>query len=157
MAWWRNLSIRERLLVGLVLPLVAAVLFYLYLWQPTYSQVKRLRLSVPEKNATLAWMQHRLSTADMGSESEPAVDAGGPILTVIEKVAITAGVKPAIQRVQPGNDGSVEIWYQEVVADQLFQWIDQLAATGITVQSATITRLTPGLVSARVKVQRPEA
>ncbi len=157
MTWWRNLSIREKLLLGLILPLVAAVLFYLYLWQPTYTEVKRLRLSVPEKNATLAWMRHRLANSRTGSESSVAEESRGPILTVIEQVAIAAGVKPAIQRVQPGNDGSVEVWYQEVVADQLFRWIDQLAEAGIAVQTATITRLTPGLVSARVKVSRPDA
>lgn len=157
MGWWRNLSSRERLLVGLILPLVAAVLFYLYLWQPTYSEVKRLRLSVPEKNATLAWMRHRLSSAGSGVQTATSGQSDGPILTVLEQLAISAGVKPAIQRVQPGNDGSVEVWYQEVVADQLFRWIDQLASAGISVQTATITRLTPGLVSARVKVQRPDS
>ncbi|MGB5709025.1 MAG: type II secretion system protein GspM, partial [Arenicellales bacterium] len=60
----------------------------------------------------------------------------------------------AIQRVQPGNDGSVEIWFQEATADQLFSWIDQLANNKIAVLSATITRATPGLVSARIKVNR---
>lgn len=154
MNWWQNLSARERLLTGLILPLVAVILFYLYLWQPTHSEVKRLRLSVPEKSATLAWMNHRLAGADISRDEVADESPGGPILTVIERVAIAAGVKPAIQRVQPGNDGSVEVWYQEVVADQLFRWIDQLADTGVIVQTATITRLTPGLVSARVKVSR---
>ncbi len=154
MMGWNTLSQRERMLVGVILPLVCVVLFYLYLWQPTHTEVSRLRLSVPEKNANLAWMRNRLAGADPGDRSQAAPASGGPLLTEIERVAIAAGVKDAIQRVQPGNDDTVELWFQEVVADQLFRWVDQLSGSGIAVDTATITRASPGLVSARVKVRR---
>ena len=151
---WHRLSARERILVGAVFPVVFAILFYLYLWQPVASDLGRLRLSVPEKNATLAWMRNRLNDAGAAAETAPAAGRDGPLLTVIEQVAITSGVKAAIQRVQPGSDGSVEIWFQEVVADQLLRWVDSLSESGIAVDTATITRASPGLVSARIKLSR---
>lgn len=154
MIWWRNLNQRERMLVGLGVPVLMVIMFYLYLWQPVAEDIDRLRIKVPENNATLAWMNHQLSSIDKSSASQESSTTGQPLLTVIEQVAIRTKVKDAIQRVQPGNDGSVEIWFQEAAADQLFSWIDQLANNKIAVLSATITRATPGLVSARIKVNR---
>jgi len=142
------------MLVGLGVPVLMVIMFYLYLWQPVAEDIDRLRIKVPENNATLAWMNHQLSSIDKSSASQKSSTTGQPLLTVIEQVAIRTKVKDAIQRVQPGNDGSVEIWFQEAAADQLFSWIDQLANNKIAVLSATITRATPGLVSARIKVNR---
>ena len=154
MSWWNNLNQRERLLIGLGIPLLLVVMFYLYMWQPLSRELSQLRLRVPENNATLAWMNHQLAGFENSSSSSQSSGQGQPLLTVIERVAINTKVKDAIQRVQPGNDGSVEIWFQEAVADQLFLWIDQLSGSQVAVVSATITRATPGLVSARVKVNR---
>lgn len=148
----KNLNQRERFLVFVGVPLVLLTGFYLYLWQPAYQEMQRLRVDVPEQRATLAWMQHQLTTYSGGGGGQP-VDQR-PLLTVIEKMAIAAHIQKTIQRVQPGNDRTVEVWLQEVVADQLFEWIDQLAVRGITVDSATITRGTPGLVSARIRLSR---
>ncbi len=154
MIWWRNLNQRERMLVSFGVPVLLVIMFYLYLWQPVAEDIDRLRRKVPENNATLAWMNHQLSSFNKLSATQKSSSTSQPLLTVIEQVAIRTNVKDAIQRVQPGNDGSVEIWFQEATADKLFSWVDQLANNRIAVLSATITRATPGLVSARIKVNR---
>lgn len=152
--WWTSLNHREKLLVGFGVPLLLVVIFYLYMWTPVSKELSQLRLKVPENNATLAWMNHQLASLKQSSVSNQSQNQNQPLLTVIEQAAIKAKVKDAIQRVQPGNDGSVEIWFQEAVADQLFNWIEQLSSSKVSVLSATITRATPGLVSARIKVIR---
>jgi len=154
MTAWTNLSSREKLLVGIGLPLVLIIIFYLYFWQPTRDELARLQRLVPEKTATLAWMNHQLQQPQINQGTKIAANQGGPLLTVIEKVAIETAVQGAIQRVQPGAGGEVEIWFQDVVADQLFRWIDKLALNAVTIDSATVTRATPGLVTARVKLSR---
>ena len=154
MSWWKNLNQRERLLVGLGIPLLLVVMFYLYMWQPLSKDLSQLRIKVPENNATLAWMNYQLKSFKSSSIASQSSTQRQPLLTVIERIAINTKIKDAIQRVQPGNDGSVEIWFQDAVADQLFLWIDQLSGSQVAVVSATITRATPGLVSARVKVNR---
>lgn len=151
---WNNLSNREKSLVGIGLPLVLLIIFYLYFWQPTRDELNRLRHLVPEKTATLAWMQHQLNQPQNNQATSNVQNKDAPLLTIIENVAIETAIHGAIQRVQPGSSGEVEIWYQEVVADQLFLWIDKLALNAVSVESATVTRATPGLVSARVKVNR---
>lgn len=152
--WWTSLNYREKLLVGIGVPFLLVVMFYLYMWAPLSKELSQLRLRVPENNATLAWMNHQLAGLKQSSVSTQSQNQNQPLLTVIEQAAIKAKVKDAIQRVQPGNDGSVEIWFQEAVADQLFNWIEQLSSSKVSVLSATITRATPGLVSARIKVIR---
>ncbi len=151
----QNLNNRERLLVLAGLPLVCLIAFFLYVWQPLYEEQKRLRIDVPKQQATLAWMKNRLAgrmPGDLAAASGASADQ--PLLTVIENLAIAAKIQNSIQRVQPGNKGNVEIWFQDVVADQLFRWIDQLSVRGIQVDSATVTRGTPGVVAARLKVGR---
>ncbi|MGB5707934.1 MAG: type II secretion system protein GspM, partial [Arenicellales bacterium] len=64
MIWWRNLNQRERMLVSLGVPVLMVIMFYLYLWQPVAEDIDRLRIKVPENNATLAWMHHQLSSFD---------------------------------------------------------------------------------------------
>ncbi len=149
----QNLNARERLLILLGIPVVLVVMFYLYFWEPLHLERSRLRTELPEREATLAWVQHKLADG-RPIEVAAAGDDTQPLLTVIEKQAIAARIQKAIQRVQPGSNGSVEIWFQEVVADQLFSWIDQLSTQGVYIESATISRGTPGVVAARIKVAR---
>ena len=149
----QNLNTRERLLILVGIPLVLLVMFYLYLWEPLHLDRARLRTDLPEREATLAWMQHKLADSSSLTVTSAQKDTR-PLLTVIEKLAIAARIQRSIQRVQPGSNGSVEIWFQEVVADQLFSWIDQLSVRGVFIESATITRGTPGIVAARIKVSR---
>jgi len=130
MTAWTNLSSREKLLVGIGLPLVLIIIFYLYFWQPTRDELARLQRLVPEKTATLAWMNHQLQQPQINQGTKIAANQGGPLLS------------------------EVEIWFQDVVADQLFRWIDKLALNAVTIDSATVTRATPGLVTARVKLSR---
>ena len=153
MSFWQRLNKRERFLVGVCLPIVAVVIFYLYFWQPTEEELVRLRLTVPEKVATLAWMEHRLQNANPTKKTQSS--SNEPLLTTVEKVAIVVNVKNAIQRVQPGKNNSIEIWFNEAVADHIFAFVDRLAQDKITVASATISRSTPGLVTARIKLERP--
>ena len=151
---WNSLRKRERIVVGVAFPLVVVILFYFYYWLPVVSDLGKVRLGVPDKIAKLARLRIRLAIAGSANETAAESDRDAPLLTVIEQLAITSGVKAAIQRVQPGSDGSVEIWFQEVVADQLLRWVDQLSGGGIAVDTATITRASPGMVSARIKLRR---
>ena len=156
MNWWQRLNQRERFLLGVAIPVVIVVILYTNLFQPTYDKVRSLRLSVPEDNATLAWMKFQLqeSPSVAVSGQDNAVVNDKPLLTEVETVAKQARIAASIQRVQPDRSNNVEIWFQEVVADRLLDGIDKLAKRNIAIASATITRGKPGMVSARIKLTR---
>ena len=130
------------------------LLFYLYYWEPNLQKLHDLRQAVPEKKATLAWMEHQIEQARPYLNQDEKESDNRPILTLIERAAIKSEVKPALKRVQPGNQGEVKLWFEDAVADQWFSMIDFLTQYGITVDQANITRSTPGLVTARLTVSR---
>ena len=151
---WKSLSSRERLIVKLGFPCLFALLFYYYYWQPNLEKLNYLRTDVPQQKATLAWMQHQIEEAEPHLAQPANQSASLPLLTVIERAAIQTRVNNAIQRVQPGGDGSVKIWFQDIAADSWFQLIDLLAKSGIGVEATNITRSTAGLITIRVTLVR---
>ena len=154
MKYWQNLNPREKLIIKLGFPLLFILVFYYYYWQPNLEKLAFLRTDVPQKRATLAWIQHQLEQAKPYLAQPLSRNTSMPLLTVIERAAIQTGVKKSIQRVQPGDEGEVRIWFQDVVADKWFALIDVLAKQGIGVESTNITRSTEGLVTVRVTLIR---
>ena len=150
-----NMSSRERLLVGLLIPLTLLIVFYYYVWQPTEERIEQLRLEVPQKKAELAWMKHEIAlAAPWLGKVEVANKNNQPILTVIEQRAAQAGIKNQIQRVQPLQDNQVRIWFKEVVADSMLRFVDSITVDGLNVREASLTRASEGQINARITLQR---
>ena len=148
MSFWSNLSQRERLILTLVIPGSIAVIGYLYYWQPLQDNFERLKVETPQRAAELAWVKHELeNSAHLLQVVQNGSDT--PILTVIEKMAIQSGVKAAIQRVQPKDENNVQLWFNEVLADDWFRFVKLLGVTGVEVDSATLTRRKEGAISVR--------
>ena len=151
---WKNLSQREKTLVGLVIPAFLLVVGFLYLWLPTYENLKQLKSELPLKAAEFAWMEHELTLAEPLMTRKENEGSMQPILTVIERRAIESRVKKSIQRVQPNNNSEVKLWFQDVTADSWLSFVDQLSVDGISVDSATISRKSDGIVNIRVTFVR---
>lgn len=145
---------REKFLVGLAFPAILVVAGYLYVWAPTYQRVQALRIELPLKAAEYAWMEHQLKMAEPLLAVDPDTGAAQPVLTIIEQRAIETGVKASIQRVQPNEDQSVKMWFEDVPADNWLQFVERLSVDGIAVDSATLTRKEEGIVSVRVDFKR---
>ena len=56
-AWWESLSTRERALVAGGAAATLALLLYALVWEPFQAGGRRLRQSVAEQRASLAWMR----------------------------------------------------------------------------------------------------
>ncbi len=151
-----NLSPREKMLVGLVIPVTLLIVFYYYVWLPTEERIAQLRLEVPQKKAELAWMEHEIALAApwLGTVEIEAGESGQPILTVIEQRAAQAGIRGEIQRVQPLQDARVRIWFKEVVADSMLRFVDSITVDGLSVYEASLTRAADGRINARITLQR---
>ena len=154
MAFWKNLSQREKALVGLVIPAFLLVIGYLYVWLPTHQNLARLKTELPLKAAEFAWMEHELTLAEPLMIRKENAGSVQPILTVIERRAIESQVKKSIQRVQPADNSEVKLWFQDVTADSWLRFVEQLSVDGISVDSATITRKSEGVVNIRATFVR---
>ena len=60
MQFWKQLSPRERFIIGYSVPLVILAAGYLYYWQPMAQALERLRAETPQKAAVLAWAKHEM-------------------------------------------------------------------------------------------------
>jgi len=153
MEFWNNLNSRERTVIGFSIPLVFLVAVYFYYWEPMSEKLDRLRIEVPEKAAELAWAEYEIGISSEWLKKSVSNGSRTPILTVIEAHAIKFDVKNAIQRVQP-DELQVKLWFQEVVADQWFKFINRLVADGISVDSATLSRTKNGKMNVRVTLSQ---
>ena len=151
---WKNLSQREKTLVGLLVPSFLLVVGYLYIWLPTHENLVRLKTELPLKAAEFAWMEHELTLAEPLMTRKENAESAQPILTIIEKRAIETQVKKSIQRVQPTDNAEVKLWFQDTIADNWLRFVEQLSVDGISVDSATITRNSEGVVNVRATFVR---
>lgn len=155
--YWRSLSGREQLTLGLGGIVVAAIMFYVIVWEPWHKELNRLRAQVPQKIETLAWMKQQLKVAQVLQKQRPG--GGGtnqsiPLLTVIEQTANKAAMRKSIRRMQPTENNAVQVWLDELYFDNWLKWIDLLQKRGIDVNNVTVSRAQTNTVSIRATFAR---
>ncbi len=150
-----SISERERYMLLFAVLFGAAILFYLYLWEPKMAELEDLRTNkLPESTQTLAWVKQALANAEANKGVQKPKKIQGPLLTVLEQTAQTVKVRDAIQRIQPDQNNAVKVWLSDVVFDDWLKWLDLLKAQGVVVQNSGIVRKSPGMVDIRMTVGR---
>jgi general secretion pathway protein M len=157
-AWWETLSTRERGLVlgGTALTLV--LLLYLLVWEPFRTSGRRLRQSVAEQRADLAWMRQaaqEIKRLNGVGAAQPTGDDRS-LLTLVDQTARAAGLGGAMKRIAPQGDDKLSVQLDAVEFDQLVPWLGALEHDHrLTIVSLSVDRTdTPGLVNTRVVLGR---
>ncbi|NJN46419.1 MAG: type II secretion system protein M [Candidatus Competibacteraceae bacterium] len=159
-SWWKNLSLRERGLIGGGGGLLAMLLGYALLWLPFQDQITSLREAVAVQRTELAWMQQaaaqvrRLEREAVTGRS-PARQQGRSLLIVVDQAAKTAGLETAIKQIEPQGNDQLRIQLEQVGFDQLIGWLGALRQEhAITTINGILDRQTGnGLVNARLILQ----
>ncbi|MBU0484747.1 MAG: type II secretion system protein M [Proteobacteria bacterium] len=153
MAFWEKWSNRERLMVvGCSLFILLAVAYLLVL-EPFYSGLDEYRRQVPGQRAELAWMQSAsLRIKELGGPAADIVGQNASPLAAVDRAARKMKIDSAIKRVEPGDNETVKVWFDEVLFDDLIAWCRVLSVEyGIKIVSFSADRQqAPGYVSARV-------
>ena len=154
--YWRNLSSRERLLLGVGGATAAVILFYVMVWDPWHQALKHLRLRIPKQLPPYETMkqQQQAVLPVLRQRGGAKRDDATPLLTVVEKTATKLGLRGAIRRMQPGRDDDVQVWMDETGFDRWVQWIDALGKQGIEITDALINRDKENTVSIRATFRR---
>ncbi|AQZ95091.1 type II secretion system protein GspM [Halopseudomonas phragmitis] len=157
-AWWESLAQRERRVLSVGLAVLVVVLFWIMIWEPLANQRSSLRNEVSRLSSELAWMQQvadqvRRQAAVQRSQGETG-RSNGSVLTLVEVSANAAGVKPALERLQPEGQGA-RLWLEGVGFDALLVWLAELEQRhGLLVsQLAVDVGDEPGRVSARILLE----
>jgi len=153
----RNLSSRERLVLGFGGLVVALIIGYAMLWHPWQQELSRLRQRVTQQKADLAWIQAQASVVKRvaASTTRPKNEAQTPLLTIIERTADSARLRDAIRSITPGEGGEVRLQTSEIPFDPWLRWMDTLRQRGVRVVAANITRAGEDRVTIRFTVARP--
>lgn len=157
--WWAGLAPRERITLIAGMIVLGLLLLWLLLVEPAANKRLELRQEVMQLTADHTWMQQaavevRRRAGMQGNNQSGSGVAGGSVLTLIEVSANAAGLKEAIERVQPEGDGA-RLWFEAVSFDRLVGWLAELEQRqGLLVsQLAVDAGAEPGMVSARVLVE----
>lgn len=155
--WWDSLSVRERLLVAGGAVLTLTLLFYALAWQPFQASSRRLRHSVAEQRADLAWMRQaaaEIKRLEGVSGARPASD-GRSLLTLVDQTARAAGLGNALKRVAPQGDDKLSAQLDLVEFDPFIAWLGALERNHrLTIVNLSVDRTAAaGRVNARVILQ----
>lgn len=161
-AWLAGLEPRERMLVLAAMGALVLLLVYALLLQPFYSKHSKLRNSVAEQHQTLQWMQQNAATVRQLQGSGQAAStglAGRSLLSVADASARSAGLGPALKRVEPEGSSGVRVWLDGAAFDSVIGWLDSMGRQyGVDIESVSFEQSgASGRVNVRLTLQAPAA
>ena len=151
----RSLNPRERLLLFVGATAVLLSVLYVAVIEPGYQRLNMLRSQVPAKMADIAWMEEQIRRYGPILSQQGAVnqDTRRPLLTVVEQTATRVGLRQNITRMQPAEQGSVRIWFDDVGFESWLLWVEELREQSVLVTVVTIERTDPGKVNIRLTLK----
>lgn len=157
-AWWENLGARERGLIVVGTVLVMMLLSYVLAWEPLRNSDRRLRQSVAERRADLAWMRQaaeEIKRLGGAGAARPVAD-NRSLLTLVDQTARATGLGTALKRVAPQGDDKLSAQLDGAEFDKLIPWLSALERDqAIAIISLNVDRTdAPALVNARVVLGR---
>jgi len=157
--WFNNLQTRERNLVLGAALILAALIIYLLLWEPTAKKVAGLKNAVNTQQTQLAWMQQasqEIKALQQGPRPLSTSDQGISLINAVESSAKKTGLSETITRTEPQGSDKITVELRGTEFDRLVDWIGVLTnqySAQVTQFNASRTD-TKGRVDARFILSR---
>ena len=157
-AWWRNLSVKDRRVLGIGAIAAALLLGWALLWHPLATRRDELERSVQNQRRDLAYVQQgaaEIANLHGTGERSRADREGKSLLALADATARAAGLETALKRVEPVGARSVRVSFEAANFDAMVQWLDSLSKRfGVEASDLSADRADgTGLVNARVTLQ----
>jgi general secretion pathway protein M len=160
-AWWMSLQTRERMILTVAAIILILILIYLLIIEPYLESRAMLANNIQGDQQTLVWMQQASGQVNqLRAGTSSRVRAGKDkrsLLAVVDISAKRSKIHTNIQRMEPQGENGIKLTIDDVDFDKLIHWIGSIQLTqGVNVTRATVSRSdTPGLIDARLSLQRP--
>ena len=153
---FQGLTQRERAVLGIGGISALLIVVYSFVWQPWQEDLNRLRIQVPLKKETLAWMNQQKSLVNplLKKANQKSKSSDKPLLTVVERSAKQSKMDAYIRRMSPGEEGQVKLWLTDANFEQWITWLEKLRKAGVEVESASINQAGNNRVTIRVTRKR---
>ncbi len=158
--WWETLQSRERYMVLITAVLVSVAMLYFAIWSPIASSRDTKQKRIEAKRETVAWMSQKKQEVEDLKSINPnlfnrASDARS-LLAIVDAGAKQMGIRPAITRIEPKGEESVQIWLENMTFDSLIVLLGELERrNNIEVTDASLNRSEQiGKVTGKVTLNR---
>lgn len=147
---FNSLEKREKTALLALAAFFAILILYFAMWSPIYVYHQDSLQKRDTQFSLIQYMRAGEKRARSSSSSQKAKPTGQSLITEISNSAQKLGIKP--NRMQPEGENSVSIWFDNVVFNDLINWIEQLnEREGVDIQQISIDRQdNPGTVNARL-------
>lgn len=130
-------------------------LLYLIIWEPVFNAVEQQSAIQQSQKKVLAWMQNaekEIGAIRSSGDMLSLQNDNQSINTLVEKSAISAGIRGQIEKIQSDNEQTLKVQFKEVDFNRLTQWLGKLQSNyAITPKNISINNSdSSGLVSCRV-------
>jgi len=149
--WWNDLQPRERAV--LAAGAAGLLVLLLLLGRPLLAERERLRQEIATRQGELAWMRDAAEEiSQSGGTPRNDGDRAIPVLQFIDQAARENRLSDRLKRLEPGPDGEIKVWLNNVVYVDLVRWLRQLDATGrLTIRNLNVEKGgAPGQVNAQL-------
>ena len=129
MAWFENLSIRDRRALLVVAVFLLGVTVYFAIWEPLHSGYQRSQKLVQERRELVSWMRGAAQEARALGASRslaPASPPGRSLLATIDATVAGARLRGAVKRIEPDGTTRVRVWLEQAEFDQVLRWMGEL-------------------------------
>ena len=140
--WWRNLSDREKLIVGGGGSLTLLLLVYLFIWSPFISTISMDKNQVKYQRSLLIWMKQAdtelKGLAASGASVQRTTET--QLLSVVDASLKTAQLNQYASSIGQSGAKKVLIKFKQVPFDSLIKWLAENWKTrGIKVTQISVT------------------
>ena len=158
--WWEALQLRERYMVLIAAILITMSILYLAIWSPIVTNRDSKLKRVEAKRDTIVWMSQKKQEVEHLKRINPnmfnsATDKRS-LLAIVDTSAKQMGVRPAITRIEPKGEDSVQLYVENIAFDYLIVLLGELERrNNIEVADASFNRSDQvGKISGRVILNR---
>lgn len=147
---YNSLQNREKNALLALTMFFVALIIYFAIWSPIYTYHQDSLQKRDTQFGLIQYMRASEKQARNSSSNTKAKPKGQSLITDISNSARQLGVKPS--RLQPEGDSTVSVWFNDVVFNDLINWIVRLTEReGVGIQQISIDRQdNSGTVNARL-------
>jgi general secretion pathway protein M len=151
--YWSNLNARERWVLGVGVVCCVVYLFFLLVYSPLSTAVRRKHQALLEKQDTLVWMKdvaqhHQLKKA-------PQTLTSSKLLTVLAEQLNASSLKPYPYQLQQTGMNNIQLDFDRVPYNAFLSWLRSVSDQYlISIQQLNVERTdTPGVVKLRLLLE----
>ncbi|MGD2117155.1 MAG: type II secretion system protein GspM [Chromatiales bacterium] len=157
-AWFLSLNKRDRKAVSTGIMIIAAVLFYLLVFEPLNHVLQEQRLRVESRNENLSNFRELVreyQSLDGKAENKHA-DENRSLISIIDQSSKSSLISQSIKRLTPEGEERVRVHFEEAEFNRVINWlIMNYEQNGVRAESLSLRETEmPGVVSGVVVMDR---